>query len=116
MLVCKSQYFDIYNPDKQRKYNSQPNNKLSAVFENTFGDTIFYTSMPRTIFPAAKFYSIVREIITRKVVLGTTYSYTPLIKTPIPAFCKVAVRALKPTLVQFIDTCGSIANYIYKMP
>ena len=86
------------------------------MIKNTFDDTIFYSSVPRTIFPAAKFYSIARKIITRKVVPGTTYSNTPLIKTPIPACCKIPVRALKPTIVQRIDTCGSIANYNYKMP
>ena len=86
------------------------------MIKNTFDDTIFYSSVPRTIFPAAKFYSIARKIITRKVVPGTTYSNTPLIKTPIPACCKISVRALKPTIVQRIDTCGSIANYNYKMP
>ena len=94
---------------------SRRNNELNTVFKNTFGDTIFYPSMPRTIFPAAKFYSIARKVITRKVVLGTTCSKTPLIKTPIPAGCKVAVCTLKPTIVQLIDTCRSIANYLYKM-
>ena len=53
---------------------SQRNKELKTEFKNTFDDTIFYPSMPRTIFPAAKFYSIARKIITRKVVPGTTYS------------------------------------------